>query len=800
MRELVLLADGAMGTMLQEGGLSDGGCPEEAVLSRPALVVGIHEQYLDAGARVLETNTFGANRRKLADYGLEAETERINREAVRLARKAALGRAYVAGSVGPLGAQLEPLGDVTFAEAVEAFREQMRALAHGGADALFLETFSDIREAKAALIAAREVSGIPVVAHVTFGEDGRTFSGTPPDVAAIVLDAMGAAAVGVNCSLGPEGMLPLLEAMAKVARGCLSVLPNAGLPELVDGKTVFRKAPAEMAAFAARFAAAGANLIGGCCGTTPAHIRAMAAALGKRKPARRAVPDRLRLCSRSRAVALDPGRGPLVIGERINLSVRAAMARAFIRDDSAPVRDAALAQVREGAQLLDLNAGAHGEALGVGAVSEAELMARAARVVQRCVDIPLVIDSSSPEALEAGLREVEGRALINSVTADRESMPGLLALARAHGAAIIVLPLSGKGIPETAARRVALAEEVAASAIRAGMRREDILIDPLAMAAAASQTQPAVTLETLRTLKQRGWQTVLGLSNVSHGLPERSSLNAAFLAMAVGEGLDAVICNPADELVMRTLRAARVLAGKDPGARDFIAGASAAPSPAPRPVEEPAEDAARVRERLLAAILAGDRDGVIPPLEAALAQGIPPLEINVAMLAPALEEVGARFERREIFLPQMILAAETVQAAFARLKREMKGERMPSRGRILMATVLGDVHDIGKNICCTVLENYGFEITDLGRNVPAEVIAEQAAATGAQIVGLSALMTTTMRQMEAVIAELRRRGMAQKVMVGGAVVTPAYARKIGADGYARNAGEIVRLAKRLLGP
>ena len=801
MRERVLLGDGAMGTMLQEGGLPDGACPEEAVLSRPALVVGVHERYLEAGAEVIETNTFGANCRKLADYGLAKEVERINREAVRLARKATLGKAYVAGSVGPLGAQLSPLGALTFQEAVEAFREQLRALARAGADAVFLETFSDIREAKAALVAAREVSGIPVIAHMTFGEDGRTFSGTPPDVAAVVLTALGAAAVGTNCSLGPEGMLPVIEAMAKVTRAHLSVFPNAGLPELVDGKTVFRKSPADMAAFAERFLAAGVNLVGGCCGTTPAHIRAMAGALARRKPVKRAVPDRLRLCSRTRTVTLDSGNGPLVIGERINLSVRTSMARAFIGDDTAPMRDAAIAQTREGAHALDVNAGAHWESLGVGAVPEADLMARAVRVVQRCVDAPLVVDSSSPDALAAGLREVEGRALINSVTADKETMPRLLAIARAYGAAIIVLPLSGKGIPETPARRLKLAEEVTASALRAGIRHEDILVDPLVMAVAAAQDQPGVTLETLRMLKARGWQTVLGLSNVSHGLPERSSLNAAFLAMAMGAGLDAVICNPADELVMRTLRAARVLAMKDAGARDFIAGVQAAPPAAPPPPEEAgAPTPARVRERLLAAILAGDRDGVIPAVDEALAQGIPPIEVNVSMLAPALEEVGARFERQEIFLPQMILAAETVQAAFARLKREMKGERMQSRGRIVMATVLGDVHDIGKNICCTVLENYGYEIVDLGRNVPAEVIAEQAAASGANLIGLSALMTTTMRQMETVIAELRRRGLSQRVMVGGAVVTPAYARKIGADGYARNAGEIVRLVKRLMGP
>jgi 5-methyltetrahydrofolate--homocysteine methyltransferase len=799
MRERVLLGDGAMGTMLQEGGLPAGACPEEAVLSRPSLVAGIHRRYIESGAEVIETNTFGANRRKLADYGLAGEVERINREAVRLARKAAPGWVYVAGAVGPLGAQLAPLGALTFEEAVEEFGEQLRALARAGVDAVFLETFSDIREAKAALAAASGLPGIPVIAHMTFGEDGRTFSGTPPDAAAVTLSAMGAAAVGTNCSLGPEGMLPVIGTMAASTQAPLSVFPNAGLPELVDGATVFRKGPAEMAAFVDRFVSAGVSLLGGCCGTTPAHIAAMAAALGRRRPARRAVPPLLRLCSRTRTVVLDPGKGPLVIGERINLSVRASMARSFILGDTAELRDASIAQAREGAHALDLNAGAHGESLGVGAVSEADLISRVVRLVQRCVDVPLVIDSNDPDAVAAGLGEVEGRALVNSVTADADSMPRLLSIARAYGAAIIVLPLSGSEMPESAAGRVKLAEEVMGRALDAGVRAEDILVDPLVMAAAASQEQPGVAIEALRMMKARGWRTVLGLSNVSHGLPERSSLNAAFLAMAVGAGLDAVICNPSDELVMRTLRAARVLAMRDAGAREFMALSGAPPS-APAPAKTaalPARD--RVKERLLASILAGDRDGVIPAVEEALAHGIPPLEINISMLAPALEEVGARFERRDIFLPQMILAAETVQAAFARLKREMKGERIPSRGRIVMATVLGDVHDIGKNICCTVLENYGYEIVDLGRNVPAEVIAEQAAAAKASLIGLSALMTTTMRQMESVIAEVRRRGMPQKVMVGGAVVTPAYARKIGADGYARNAGEIVRLVKRLSG-
>ncbi|MCX6339451.1 MAG: homocysteine S-methyltransferase family protein [Candidatus Aureabacteria bacterium] len=798
LKERILLGDGAMGTMLQEGGLPEGACPEEAVLSRPTLIVSVHERYIDAGAEIIETDTFGANRFKLAEYHLADEVERINREAIRLAREASGGRAYVAGSVGPLGKQLAPLGSVAFGEAVDAFREQLRALARGGADLIFLETISDLREAKAALIAAAEVSDLPVVAHMTFGEGGRTLTGTPPEVAAAVLAAMGAAAVGANCSTGPDEILPIMESMASVTPAFLSVLPNAGLPELVGGKTVFHESPEVMARFAERFARLGVNIIGGCCGTTPAHIRAMASVLAKRKPVKRTVHPRLRLCSRTKMVSLEAGGSPLVIGERINLSVKKEMARAFITGDPAAMREAATDQVREGAHLLDVNVGVSGEALGLGKVSERELMERAVLLMQRSIDVPLVLDSNNPEALEAGLRESEGRPLINSVPADGEKTRRLLRLARRYGAAIVILPLSGRGIPDSAVERVRLAEEVRADALRAGIAPEDILIDPLAMAISAAPEQGLVTLETLSMLKERGYQTIVGLSNISFGLPERSILNASFLAMAMGAGLDAVILNPADEVVMRALRAGRVLTLSDGGARDYIArfrAGVAVPVPAeraPRPAPE------MIKEKFLSLIVAGDREGVIPHVEEALRHGIPPIEINISMLAPALEEVGRRFERGELFLPQMILAAETVQNAFGRLRKEMKGEKMPSRGRIVMATVRGDVHDIGKNICCTVLENYGYEIIDLGRNVPAEVVVERAAAAGADIVGLSALMTTTMKQMELVIAELKKHGMKQRVMVGGAVVTAAYAKKIGAAGYAKNAGEIVRLVNRLM--
>lgn len=793
-RERILLCDGAMGTMLQNGGLAPGACPEEVVLSKPDLIVNIHGQYVAAGAEIIETNTFGADRYKLAEYGLAREVERINRGAARLARRAARGKAYVAGSVGPLGKQIAPLGDIAFDQAVEAFSEQMRALARGGVDLFILETIADIREARAALTAARDISSIPVVALMTFSEGMRTFVGTPPEVAAVVLAGMGAAAVGANCSVGPEEMIPVLEKMASVTGACLAVMPNAGLPEIVDGMTVYRKSPEEMAEYAKRFAKMGVGIIGGCCGTTPEHTRAMAAALSRRRPVARTPARRLRLCSRTRMIELAPLNAPLVIGERINLSVREGMARAFLGDDTAPVREAALEQVRQGAHLLDVNVGVEGEALGAGKVSEAALMGKMVHTIQPVVDVPLVIDSPDPAVIEAGLRASNGRPLINSISADRETMPRLLNLARTYGAAIVILPLSGKGIPETAARRVKLAEEVRASALRMGIAPEDILIDPLVMAASSAPGQVAVTLETLRLLKGKGYQTIMGLSNVSFGLPERSVMNATFLSMAMGIGLDAVILNPGDEQVMSALRASRVLTSIDRGAREFVSRLKA-PAPAPAPALPPD----LVRKKIHEAILAGDRDGVIPPIEEALARGVPALEINISMITPALEEVGRLFERKELFLPQMILAAETVQHAFSRLRKEMKGEKMPSRGRVLMATVRGDVHDIGKNICCTVLENYGYEVIDLGRNVPAEDIADRAAASRADVVGLSALMTTTMKQMELVIAEFRRRGMTQKVMVGGAVVTAPYARKIGADGYAKSAGEVVKLVAKLMG-
>jgi 5-methyltetrahydrofolate--homocysteine methyltransferase len=442
--------------------------------------------------------------------------------------------------------------------------------------------------------------------------------------------------------------------------------------------------------------------------------------------------------------------------------------------------------------------GVNTELLERAGTTEEEMMAKAVGIVQASVDAPLVIDSNSSTAIEAGLRECEGKALINSVPAERERMEQLFSLAKQYGAAVVILPISHRGIPDTAGGRFKLAEEVKAHALKAGIQPEDILADPLLLAVSAAQEQLPVTLQTLKMLKESGYQTILGLSNVSFGLPERSELNAAFLSMAVAAGLDAVILNPADENVMRALSAARVLTMRDRGGKEYVERFRVAPVTVPKVAAAPREGEG-IKERISGAILSGDREGIVKLIEEALQQGIAPIEINLSILTPALEEVGSRFEKKEIFLPQMILAAETVQNAFGQLKRAMKGEKMPTKGKIVMATVRGDVHDIGKNICCTVLENHGYEIIDCGRNVPAEVIAETAARAKADIIGLSALMTTTISQMEVVISEMKNRGMKQKVMVGGAVVTPAFARKIGADGHAKDAGGIVKLVKQLMG-
>lgn len=787
--ERVLVLDGAMGTLLQERGLAPGGCPEDMNLRAPEVVAGIHREYAAAGADIIVTNTFGGNRLKLGHYGLEKRVREINGRAVELARAAA-GQGFVALSIGPTGRFLEPVGDAGFDEMVEVFGEQVAAASAAGADLISCETFLDIRELRAAVMACREFSQLPIIAQMTFDDGGRTVLGTPPEAAAVTLDGLGVDVVGTNCGLGPDGIFALLEKMRAVTSLPLISQANAGLPQLIDGQTIFPGTPEDMTAFHERMIALGVRIIGGCCGTTPAHIRAIRSALEGRDPSWSPPPRRLFLSSRGAVVPLGSGAPCAIIGERINPTGKKAYSAELREGKTAYIRREAQEQVAAGAALLDVNCGAPG-------VDEPAALERAVFAVSGVTSAPLVLDSSDPQALERGLKAADGKVLINSVSGEDKSLRAVLPLARKYGAAVIGLALDAEGIPATAEGRVAVARNILAAARQAGLPDEDVVIDGLVLTVSAEQKAAPETLRTLRQVKaELGLATVLGVSNISYGLPSRPILSSTFFAMALEAGLAAAIVNPKEERMMDAFRAALVLLGQDERAEAFIAHYSGGGAPPVLPVARDAE--LGIRERLATAIIEGDREGVAALVEEAFAQGLQAMAISNEGLLPGLEEVGRRFGAKQIFLPQVMLSAETMHAAFAVIKERMQGETGPTLGRILMATVEGDIHDIGKNIVCTLLENHGFEVIDLGKNVPAERIIRVARERQVDAVGLSALMTTTLAQMEHCIKRLREEGVKAFTLVGGAVVTEDYAASIGADLYGGDAMAAVEKIKRLL--
>ncbi|MDD3293860.1 MAG: homocysteine S-methyltransferase family protein [Geobacteraceae bacterium] len=795
-RERVLVLDGAMGTMLQERGLKAGQSPEELNLTMPEVVREVHRAYLLSGAEIIVTNTFGGNREKLSHYGLEAQLGEINRAAVKLAREAAGKNAYVAASMGPTGRFVEPVGDIPFDRMAAIYREQARVLIEAGTDLITLETFLDIKEIRAAIIAIREISAdIPIIAMLTFDDKGRGVLGTPPESAAITLEAVGADIVGANCGLGVDGIYEILRAMRKVTSLPLISQANAGLPILKEGKTIFPATPEEMVAYHDRLLDLDVRVIGGCCGTTPAHIRAMRDSLnGKNRPLSRSsrTTDTTCLSSRCGYTAIGGGYPAAVIGERINPTGKKGFAAELREGKVSYIRREAMEQTEAGATLLDINVGAPG-------IDEPATMEQAVFCVTGAVSVPIVLDSSNPEALERGLKTVDGKALVNSVSGEEKSIKRILPLVKKYGAAVIGLTLDETGIPATAEERLGVAERIVAAAQNHGIPLENIFIDCLALTVSAEQEQAIETLRAIRGVKEKlGVKTVLGVSNISFGLPCRSLISSTFLAMALEAGLDAAIINPKEKAMMDSWRSAMVLLRKDLRAEAYI---EAYRDKTSHETSSSAADAAGndIRDRLARAVINGDRENILALVEQAFSEGLAPSQISNEALLPGLEEVGRRFERSEFFLPQVMLSAETMQTAFSRLKEEMKQDSLETLGRILMATVEGDIHDIGKNIVCTLLENHGFEIIDLGKNVPAGRIIAEARERKVDAVGLSALMTTTMAEMENVINKLRDEGIKAFTMVGGAVVTQEYAAEIGADLYARDAMEAVAKIKKLLG-
>ena len=778
----ILLLDGGMGTMLQAAGLPLGCLPELWNLTEPEKVTAIQRRYVEAGSRVLYTNTFGANRCKTAGCG--RSVAELIEGGVRCARAAAAGHPVeVALDIGPIGQLLEPLGTLRFEEAYDIFREMVVAGERAGADRIVFETMSDLYEVKAAVLAAKENTKLPIWVTMTFEASGRTFVGTTVPAMALTLAGLGVDALGFNCSLGPEELLPLVRELRRWTDLPLILKPNAGLPDPLTGE--YRLSAAEFAAAMRPALDEGVGILGGCCGTTPAFIRALAEEFGAETPAKRAPALRRGVCSATRTASFD---GVRVVGERLNPTGKKRFQQALREGDIDYIVQRGVEQQDAGAEILDVNVGLPG-------VDEPAMMARVVRALQAVVDLPLQIDSSDPAAIEAGLRAVNGRAIVNSVNGKRAVLDAILPLCRKYGAAVIGLCLDENGIPQTAEERLAIAERIRDAARSYGIPDSDLFIDCLTLTVSAQQEQAVETLRAVRAVKERlGLGTVLGVSNISFGLPQREIITQSFLSQALQAGLDLPIVNPNQRAMMDAVAAFRVLSGQDKDCAAYIRHFAGTEEHAP--AAKPETGGMSLGD----AILRGLRQETAA-LTAKALETHSELEVVDQFLIPALDAVGERYERQELFLPQLIQAANAACEGFELVKKRIaaRGAESVSKGKILLATVHGDVHDIGKNIVRVVLENYGYTVIDLGRDVPAEAVVEAAIREDVRLVGLSALMTTTVASMAETIAALRRSGHACKIMVGGAVLTPDYAAQIGADYYAKDAKQGADIAKQVLG-
>lgn len=803
-----LLFDGGMGTMLQAAGLKAGALPELLCLTNPDAITRVHAAYVAGGSEVVTTNTFGANALKLHE---EATVEEVFNAAAACARAA--GARYVAGDIGPLGTLLRPLGTMGFDEAYDHFAQEARAAQAAGCDLIIIETMTDLAEIKAAVLAAKENCDLPIFATMTFEADGRTFLGTSPDIAAITLDALGADVVGINCSLGPAELRPFARAMLAVTAKPVMVQANAGLPHVEDGCTVFDIDPQSYAAAVANMVEDGVGIIGGCCGTNPDYIRLLADIIADRAPQQRPAPASFTVTGAQRLVELpQDSHRVAVIGERINPTGKKRLQAALREGNLDYVVGQGISQQEQGADVLDVNVGLPG-------IDEPRMIARAVEALQGATLLPLQIDSTNANAIEAGVRAYAGKPIINSVNGKQEVLDAVLPIAAHYGCNVIGLTLDEDGIPATASERVAIARRIIDEAARYGISRERILIDCLVMTASTNQAQVTEILRAVTLCRQElGVHCTLGVSNVSFGLPARELLNATFLAAAFGAGLDAPIMNPGSQRYMDAVYSYRVLNAEDLGSAQFIeryagwddpykvpvsvASTPAAPSstaPATSPCTAPSPagaNSAQGNGELHHLVLSG-RKADVPALVHDLLAEHDAMDVIDRMLIPALDEVGDKFDRGEFFLPQLMASAEAARAGFDTIRDLMPAGDVSDKGKIALATVKGDIHDIGKNIVKMLLENYGYRVYDLGRDVDPQAVLDAVQQHDIPLVGLSALMTTTVTNMEETIALLRREAPGVRVFVGGAVLTPEYARQIGADFYAKDAAESARIAERV---
>ena len=790
LQENILRLDGGMGTLLQERGLTPGERPERWNLTHPDVITAIHKAYYQAGSHVVSANTFGANSLHFTSEELESIVAAAVENARAAQREAAVEHpTFVALDIGPTGRLLKPLGDLDFEEAVKIFAATVKLGVRYGVDAILIETMNDSYETKAAVLAAKENSHLPVLVSNAYGEDGKLMTGASPAAMVALLEGLGADAVGANCSLGPAALRGVAEELVQTASVPVLLKPNAGLPRVEDGRTVFDVSPADFAAEMAAAVATGVRVVGGCCGTTPDHIAALTDAVADLSPTPLTDKGRTVVSSHTHAVAF--GEDPLLIGERINPTGKKRFKQALLEGDMEYILNEGLTQQEAGAHILDVNVGLPG-------IDETAVLTDAVCRLQTVCDLPLQIDTADPAAMESALRRYNGKALINSVNGKAESMATVFPLMKQYGGVAVALTLDEEGIPATAEGRIAIAQRILDTAATYGIDKKDIVFDTLTMTVSADPHAAAVTLASMKYIREKmGCHTSLGVSNVSFGLPNRDAVNSTFFALAMENGLSAAIMNPHSPAMMQTYYTYRALRGLDPNCADYIAVAERFAATVTE--VKTAAPAAVEGTPLQQAIIQGLRDRAAA-LTDALLQTADPLTVVDEEIIPALNRVGEGFEKKTLFLPQLLMAAEAAAAAAEQVKAAMsRGEKTPARGVFVLATVEGDIHDIGKNIVKLLLENYGFAVVDLGRDVPPAQVVQTVVEHHAPVAGLSALMTTTVPAMEETIRQLRISAPWCKVVVGGAVLTPEYAEKIGADAYGKDAMAAVRYAQSVIG-
>lgn len=785
----ILIFDGAMGTMLQKKGLKLGENPERFNIEKADKLFEVHKAYVDAGADFITTNTFGANEKKVKETGYSVEE--IVTSAINIAREAIGNKeVYIAHDIGPIGEMLEPMGTLSFDEAYNIFKRQMIAGEKAGADIILIETMTNLYEAKAAVLAAKENTNLPVIVSMTFEENKRTFTGCKASSMVLTLEGLGVDALGVNCSLGPDQLVDVVKEIEQWTNLPIIVQANAGLPDIEDGEAIYNIDEEEFAKGAMAFVECGASIIGGCCGTTPEYISEIKSCLKGIEKKTRSNKIQNALCSPSNVVKID---GVRVVGERINPTGKKLFKEALINEDMDYILNQAIEQVEAGANILDVN-------VGLPKIDEEKMMIKTIKEIQAVLDVPLQIDSTRADVIERALRYYDGKALVNSVNGEDEVLDKILPIVKKYGAGVIGLTLDEKGIPKKAEERVAIAEKIINRALEYGIRKENIYIDCLVLTASAQQAEVKETLKAVTLVKEKfGVKTLLGVSNISFGLPNRKLINESFLTLALGAGLDLPIMNPNMSGMMDVIRSFKVLSNEDKDSENFINVYGGDQSVTKSDINKKADNNEELDLKTI--VIKGLKDKSSIVTQNLLDTGIKELDIVNQYLIPALDIVGSKYEKGEIFLPQLIRSAETVKGAFEVLRENLikSGANDISKGKLILATVKGDIHDIGKNIVKVILENYGYEVVDLGKDVPIETVVTKAREENVKLIGLSALMTTTLVSMEETIKALRDSDLETTIFVGGAVLTQDYADMIGADLYAKDAKEAVEIAKKVFG-